>query len=225
LIFDRDRKFGFEVIATVKATRIIPNRTSFRSPWQNGIAMELNKPGKPRSPAPFSSSWEEYGPQFSPDGKKIGFYSSRSGAYFETWTADSDGSNPVQLTFAGVLSGTPRWSPDGRFIAFDSRLGDRSQIFVVDADNGTVRQVAYGDFENSVPNWSRDGEWIYFGSNRSGSWQLWKVPSPGGETIQVTQNRGFFAIESPDGSLTYYAKKIPTVSGRFRQAVGKRNEF
>jgi putative transposase len=38
LIFDRDRKFGFEVIAAVKATRIIPKRTSFRSPWQNDIA-------------------------------------------------------------------------------------------------------------------------------------------------------------------------------------------
>ena len=38
LIFDRDQKFGFEVIAAVQATRIIPKRTSFRSPWQNGIA-------------------------------------------------------------------------------------------------------------------------------------------------------------------------------------------
>jgi putative transposase len=38
LIFDRDRKFGFEVIAAMKATKIIPKRTSFRSPWQNGIA-------------------------------------------------------------------------------------------------------------------------------------------------------------------------------------------
>ena len=38
LIFDRDQKFGFEVIAAVQATRIIPKRTSLRSPWQNGIA-------------------------------------------------------------------------------------------------------------------------------------------------------------------------------------------
>jgi len=38
LIFDRDQKFGFEVIAALKATRIIPKRASFRSPWQNGIA-------------------------------------------------------------------------------------------------------------------------------------------------------------------------------------------
>ena len=38
LILDRDQKFGFEVIAAVKATRIISKRTSFRSPWQIGIA-------------------------------------------------------------------------------------------------------------------------------------------------------------------------------------------
>ena len=38
LIFDRDQKFGFEVIAAVKATGITPKQTSFRSPWQNGIA-------------------------------------------------------------------------------------------------------------------------------------------------------------------------------------------
>src|SRR5580765_3634044 len=38
LIFDRDQKFGFEVITEVKAIRIIPKRTSFRSLWQNGIA-------------------------------------------------------------------------------------------------------------------------------------------------------------------------------------------
>jgi len=38
LIFDRDQKFGFEVITAVKATRIIPKRTSFRSPWQKDYA-------------------------------------------------------------------------------------------------------------------------------------------------------------------------------------------
>jgi putative transposase len=38
LVFDSDRKFGFEVIAALKATRVIPKPTSFRSPWQNGIA-------------------------------------------------------------------------------------------------------------------------------------------------------------------------------------------
>jgi hypothetical protein len=38
LIFDRDQKFGDEVLETVKALGSIPTRTSFRSPWQNGVA-------------------------------------------------------------------------------------------------------------------------------------------------------------------------------------------
>jgi len=38
LIFDRDAKFGFEVIEAVKAFGSTPVRTSFRSPWQNGVA-------------------------------------------------------------------------------------------------------------------------------------------------------------------------------------------
>ncbi len=38
LIFDRNQKFGCEVIAAVKATSMIPKQTSFRSPWQNGMA-------------------------------------------------------------------------------------------------------------------------------------------------------------------------------------------
>jgi putative transposase len=38
LIFDRDAKFGPEVIAAVKAVGRAPKRTSFRSPWQNGTA-------------------------------------------------------------------------------------------------------------------------------------------------------------------------------------------
>ena len=38
LIFDRDAKFSAEVVAMVRAMRIEPSRTSFRSPWQNGVA-------------------------------------------------------------------------------------------------------------------------------------------------------------------------------------------
>ena len=41
LIFDRDQKFGFEVIAAVKATRIIFKRTSFRNPWVGSCRRDL----------------------------------------------------------------------------------------------------------------------------------------------------------------------------------------
>jgi len=43
LIFDRDSKFGLETLAAVKAIGSSPVRTSFKSPWQNGVA--VNAPG------------------------------------------------------------------------------------------------------------------------------------------------------------------------------------
>ncbi len=51
------------------------------------------------------SSMQEEGPQYSPDGKRIIFQSTRSGN-FEIWRADADGTNLAQLTFFG---GPPHW--------------------------------------------------------------------------------------------------------------------
>ncbi len=58
-----------------------------------------------------SSTRMESGPQFSPDGRKIAFESTRSG-YYEVWLCRSDGSGLIQLTHFNSVTGTPRWSPD-----------------------------------------------------------------------------------------------------------------
>ena len=57
-----------------------------------------------------ASSFADYGPSFSPDGRRIAFESSRSGEAEEIWVADPDGSNMVQLTGGPVdWRGEPRW--------------------------------------------------------------------------------------------------------------------
>lgn len=153
------------------------------------------------------SSMQEEGPQYSPDGKHIIFQSTRSG-YFEIWRADADGSNLVQLTtFNGPLTGTPRWSPDGRWISFDTRPGPHPNVHVVSADGGPVRRFTNNSADEGVANWSRDGQWIYFASNRTGSWQVWKRRADGtGQPIQITSKGGFAAFESLDGKELYYTK-------------------
>ena len=79
-----------------------------------------------------SSTRGESGPQFSPDGNKIAFESTRSGAY-EIWLCRMDGSSLMQLThFNPSVTGTPRWSPDGQNIVFDSRPAGNADIFVID---------------------------------------------------------------------------------------------
>jgi Tol biopolymer transport system component/DNA-binding winged helix-turn-helix (wHTH) protein len=153
-----------------------------------------------------SSADQDEGPQYSPDGKHIVFQSTRSGS-FEIWRAEADGSNPVQLTsFGGPLTGTARWSPDGRSICFDSRPGAHPNIHIISADGGPVRQFVNETSDDAVPSWSRDGRWIYFASNRSGSWQLWKRSVGDGPPVQITANGGFAPLASPDGKSIYYTK-------------------
>jgi Tol biopolymer transport system component len=147
----------------------------------------------------------DQGPQYSPDGKRIVFESTRSG-FYEIWVCDSEGTNTIQLTTLERVTGTPRWSPDGRQIAFDSRPESHSGIYVINVEGGSPRRLTTETSDDVVPSWSRDGRWIYFASNRSGTQQVWKVPAEGGQAVQVTKKGGLAAFESPDGKIVYYAK-------------------
>lgn len=169
----------------------------------------------------------ESGPQFSPDGRKIAFESTRSGAY-EVWTCNSDGSGLLQLTHFNTVTGTPRWSPDGQYITFDSRYPGNADLFVMDSRGGSIRQLTNDPSADVVPSWSRDGHWIYFASDRSGDWQMWKMPAAGGPAVQVTQGGGYGGFESSDGKFFYYAKgdtvpgiwRIPTTGGQEAEIIG-----
>jgi Tol biopolymer transport system component/DNA-binding winged helix-turn-helix (wHTH) protein len=156
----------------------------------------------------------ESGPQFSPDGSKIAFESTRSGAY-EVWMCRSDGTGVVQLTRFNSSTGSPRWSPDGQQIAFDSRAPGNADIFVVDSQGGSPRRLTSEPSSEVVPSWSLDGRWIYFASDRTGRHEVWKMPSTGGSSVQVTHHGGFAAFESTDGRFLYYAKGM-TVPGLWR---------
>ena len=165
-----------------------------------------------------SSTRGESGPQFSPDGNKIAFESTRSGAY-EIWLCRSDGSSLIQLThFNPSVTGTPRWSPDGQKIVFDSRPAGNADIFVIDSQGGPPRTLTSEPSNEVVPSWSRDGRLIYFASDRSGAWEVWKMRSTGGSAVQVTRHGGFAAFESPDGRFLYYAKGL-TIPGLWRVPI------
>jgi eukaryotic-like serine/threonine-protein kinase len=169
--------------------------------------------------------------QFSHDGKKIAFRSTRSGNQ-EIWVCNSDGLNSVQITFfGGPPLGSPRWSPDGQRIAFDSVHEGRRDIYVVRADGGAPRRLTTEPSDEVRPSWSGNGRWIYFGSDRTGTWQVWKLPSEGGPAVQVTRKGGREALESPDGRWVYYHKRdvpgiwrVPVEGGEETQVLDAGNQ-
>ena len=111
-------------------------------------------------------------PSWSPDGHRIVFdYSPIADPDtpgFEThlWTMRADGSQarPLPMRPAG-FDGEPRYSPDGRWIAFGRLIvstdGDYQQaVFIVDADGGRVRQLTPWEANAEHPTWSPDGRWL-----------------------------------------------------------------
>jgi Tol biopolymer transport system component len=187
------------------------NRLAYEQVIQDADIWRVALPGTPDQRTPpikfISSSRQEGMVQYSPDGRKIVFWSERSGSG-EIWVCDGDGSNPVQLTkFGSPLTANPHWSPDGKQIAFDSRPNGLSDVFVVNADGGAPRAITTDASEDGLPDWSRDGRWLYFASSRTGSFQVWKAPAEGGEAVQVTKQGGYIAHESSDGKYVYYCKQ------------------
>jgi Tol biopolymer transport system component/DNA-binding winged helix-turn-helix (wHTH) protein len=152
-------------------------------------------------------------PRYSPDGKNIAFISRRSGTT-EVWTARSDGTSPVRLTFLGRddLEMDVDWSPDGQQLVFTaSSAGGNYDMYLIAAQGGLPERVTATPEDERFPSFSRDGRWIYFTSRKGGREpQIWKRPRAGGTTVQVTRHGGVAGRESPDGRFLYFAKRDET---------------
>jgi len=131
------------------------------------------------------------------------------------WTCDSDGSNPAQLTFFQGLTGTPKWSPDGKYLCFDSAAEDNWEIYVISSAGGVPRNLTNNRSDDFLATWGQNGMWIYFTSDRSGEYQIWRVPFAGGIAVQITEKGGACAVEAFDGKSIFYMKDP------FRSAIWK----
>ena len=197
-------------------------RLVYSAQFRDTTLYELALPAPPATPvalAAFSSTFDEYTPHYSPDGTRLAFASTRSGAE-EIWIANRNGSNPLPVTsMGGPQCSNPQWSPtDGRTILFSSRRAGSEDLYLVRPDSGKLTPLTDHPADEGEARWSRDGRSIYFVSNRTGRDEVWRMPAVGGAPTQITQHGGTAAIESRDGFL-YYAKEARSPTSIWRVPV------
>ena len=154
---------------------------------------------------PYENKW----PRFSPDGKKIAYYSNRNGNN-DIFVIPVDGGQPEQITKDKHDDFFENWSPDGNYIVFTSTRKGNKDIFVIRLRDKKVFQITHNEKADDDACFSPDGKWIYFDSQRSGNGEIYRVAFNNGKVEgkpeRLTSGPGYKQIPavSPDGNLVAY---------------------
>lgn len=127
-------------------------------------------------------------PQVSPDGSRVAFVVQRADrdadrVLTDIYIADVSGGEPRQLTNSGK-DRSPRWSPDGKIIAFVSDREGKPQIWMIDITGGEAWCLHTEIAVMSTPLWSPDGKMIAFTSrvfSHDSQWVPYKGAPEGDE--------------------------------------------
>ena len=83
------------------------------------------------------------------------------------------GGETQQLTRLAQSPSGLSWSPDGKWLAFNTLVPGFNHVFIISTAGGATRQLTAGDYNNfgSIA-WSADSETVYFSGNRSDNWEI-----------------------------------------------------
>ena len=108
-------------------------------------------------------------PSISPDGRWVAYAvseivdSHQNKSQSRLWLVPTDGSGPPrQLTNGTAKDTNPKWSPDGRWILFESTRSGTSQLWVINPAGGESRQLTKISTDAATATWSPDGMHIAF---------------------------------------------------------------
>jgi Tol biopolymer transport system component len=145
----------------------------------------------------------DWNPAWSPDGTKIAFMSTRTGAG-DIYKMNADGTNVVRLTTTTAPEGAPSWSPNGTKIAFDSQRDGDAEIYEMNADGTSQTRITTRPGPDVDPAWSPDGTRIAFNSDRlaTGNQDVYVMNADGTNVSRVTSGPTIDDLPnwSPDGT-------------------------
>jgi serine/threonine-protein kinase len=132
----------------------------------------------------------------------------RSFPYYILWLDSAGHTEPLHIT-PGIYE-NPRFSPDGKHLAFERPTGpSTADIWVKDLERDTMSRLTHLPGRNNFPVWAPDGRSIVFSSIAQAAPGIYSIRSDGaGEAHRLTDNNSFPAPESfsPDGKWLAYSQ-------------------
>src|SRR3954451_23576547 len=195
--------------------KLAPKKEGDKAEEKKEEKWDVNNPPGPSSEVTIDTdegTWMSL--DVSPDGKEIAF-----DLLGDLYTIPSTGGEAKSLTHDVAWQMQPRYSPDGKSIAFTSDQGGGDNIWLMNRDGSKPRAVTKESFRllNS-PSWSPDGEYLvarkHFTAQRSlGAGEMWLYHRSGGDGLQLTkkpndQKDAGEPVFSPDGRYVYFSQDV-----------------
>jgi tricorn protease len=136
----------------------------------------------------------------------------------DIWIVDANGGTARQLTSHEGIELFPKFSPDGKWIAFSGEYSGNRQVYIIPVEGGTPTQLTYyndvgimpprGGFDYQVLDWTPDGKNVLFRGNRL-PWgermgKYYTISIDGGFETPLQIPEGGGGMLSPDGTKMVY---------------------
>ncbi|MBO0719342.1 MAG: PD40 domain-containing protein, partial [Blastocatellia bacterium] len=120
----------------------------------------------------------------------------------DIWTADENGQNIKRITVNHARDVYPRFSPDGKWIAFSSDRNGNLDVYVVPSEGGTPKQLTFHSADDTVQGWTPDGHAVLFTSQRGEDFmgKLYTVNVDDQKERNAGPDMAVYATYSPDGT-------------------------
>jgi len=147
--------------------------------------------------------------RLSPDGTRVAYHSRTAGTTDALWVMELAGGERRRLTEDGYAASFPCWSPDGEWLAFQSKHQGGSRLSLIPSRGGEPVELVAAPGESWPYSFFPDGDRIAFAALRDGEWNLWWVSRKSGEQRRLTASPRLneylrYPLVSPGGDLLVY---------------------
>ncbi len=176
-------------------------------------------------------NWNDTDPHWSPDSTRIAFVSNRTGHEFDgdhnadVWVVSATGGALAKISDHEGPDRSPRWSPDGKRIAFlgSADEEDPPLIYVASAEGGKSQAMAPSlDQVISEIEWAEGGKAIYFDSGVNGETHVYRLDASNGSVKPVTSGaRNVHGFALHESEMVYLANDFEHLDDLYVSDAGK----